>query len=37
MATTEAASIRPMETAPQTAGANPRRWQILAVLCISLS
>ncbi|HYZ13040.1 MAG TPA: DHA2 family efflux MFS transporter permease subunit [Actinomycetota bacterium] len=36
MATTEAASIRPMETAPQTAGLNPRRWQILAVLCISL-
>src|ERR671919_3270484 len=36
MATTEATSIRPMETAPQTAGLNPRRWQILAVLCISL-
>src|SRR5918994_2743538 len=36
MATTEATSIRPMETAPQTAGPNPRRWQILAVLCISL-
>ena len=28
--------IRPGEAAFQTAAANPRRWQILAVLCISL-
>jgi EmrB/QacA subfamily drug resistance transporter len=36
MATTEATQIRPMEPALETAAPNPRRWQILAVLCISL-
>ena len=28
--------IRPVESAPEEAGPNPRRWQILAVLCVSL-
>ncbi|HET8527161.1 MAG TPA: DHA2 family efflux MFS transporter permease subunit [Actinomycetota bacterium] len=36
MATTEATQIRPIEPALETAAPNPRRWQILAVLCISL-
>ncbi len=28
--------IRPVEPIPEGAGPNPRRWQILAVLCVSL-
>ena len=28
--------IRPVEPTPGAAGPNPRRWQILAVLCVSL-
>ena len=28
--------IRPVEPIPEAAGPNPRRWQILAVLCVSL-
>jgi EmrB/QacA subfamily drug resistance transporter len=33
MSTTQ---IRPVEPIPEGAGPNPRRWQILAVLCVSL-